>query len=173
MATEHLPWASGKRKRAPGKKRSTARRRKRHTLLSVLLSVAALAFLAVGLVAETLLYYLVAATFAGAVVAQRRAMAMEMRMADRRRGQVVPPKPRKARPGSPTVDRAKRMREEATAARNAGATAAPVGVVKCTATQKPTDECDCASRHVTSEAGERRYGLPMGSPLGRRKQTAS
>lgn len=152
------------------KKRSTARRRKHQTLLSVLLSVAALSFLAVGLVAESLLYYLVAATFAVATVAQRRAMAMEMRMADRSRGQTVPP-PRKARAGSPTAARAKAMREEATAARNAGASSTPA-VVKCTSSSKPVDDCDCASRHVTSEAGVRRYGLPLGSPLGRKKASA-
>lgn len=164
--TEYLPWASGKRKRPAGKKRPTRQRRKHQTALSVLLSIAALTFLAVGLVAESLLYYLVAATFGLAVVAQRR--AMEMRMADRSRGQVIPPKkPQKARPGPPTADRAKKMREEAAAAQTAGA--APTGPVKCTSSGKPVDDCDCASRHVASADGARRYGLPVGSPLGRKK----
>lgn len=175
MPTEQLPWASGKRKpRASGKqKKGSKRRRKRQTALSVLLSIAALSFLAVGLVAESLLYYLVAATFGLAVVAQRRAMSMEMRMADRSRGQVIPPKPRKARPGSPTADRAKKMREEATAARTAGAASTPTGPVKCTSSGKPVDDCDCASRHVATADGARRYGLPVGSPLGRKKGKAT
>lgn len=169
--TEYLPWASGKRKRPTGKQKKG---RKHQTALSVLLSIAALSFLAVGLVAESLLYYLVAATFGLAVVAQRRAMSMEMRMADRSRGQVIPPKPRKARPGSPTADRAKKMREEATAARTAGAQdKTPTGPVKCTSSGKPVDDCDCASRHVASADGARRYGLPVGSPLGRKKGKAT
>lgn len=167
-----MPWASGKRKpRAPGKQKKG---RKHQTALSILLSIAALSFLAVGLVAESLLYYLVAATFGLAVVAQRRAMSMEMRMADRSRGQVIPPKPRKARPGSPTADRAKKMREEAAAARTAGAQdKTPTGPVKCTSSGKPVDDCDCASRHVASADGARRYGLPVGSPLGRKKGKAT
>lgn len=172
MSTTQMPWASGKRKAPPGRKRRKgSKRRRNRTLLSVLLSIATLALLGVGLVTESLLYYLVSATFGLAVVAQRRAMKMEMRMADRSRGQTVPPKPRKARAGPPTADRAKKMRDEAAAARTAGG--ATAGPVRCTSSSKPVDDCDCASRHVTSQAGVDRYGLPLGSPLGRKKQTAS
>ncbi len=172
MSTTQMPWASGKRKPAPGRKRTKgSKRRRNRTLLSVLLSIVTLALLGVGLVTESLLYYLVSATFGLAVVAQRRAMKMEMRMADRRRGTVVPPKPKKARPGPPTADRAKKMREEAEAARTAGGAAA--GPVKCTATKKPTAECDCASRHITTRKKAEQFGRPIGSPYGHRKKQAA
>lgn len=50
----------------------------------------------------------------------------------------------------------------------ADAPSAPAGPPKCTETERPVAECDCASRHVATAEGARRYGLPIGSPMGKR-----
>lgn len=43
------------------------------------------------------------------------------------------------------------------------------GVPRCTETRQPIDQCGCARRHVATADGAKRYGLPVGAPLGKKK----
>ena len=122
-------------------------------LLQVVLGIVAVVALVLGVVLETSLYYLVVAVAGLGALAVRRAQQME------RVRQGVPPKPsaggpRTAPPPPPP---------------SSGPKPAAGGVVKCTATGKPTDQCDCYSRHVATEDGVKRYGRPLGTPFGRAK----
>lgn len=176
MATrQQAPWASGKH--APGRKRpvSSAGKRglgrfagnakkgwrktlRRHPSVgiaaSVLLALVAVVSLVLGLVLESALYYLVVAIAGLGALAMRRAAQME------RERQKAPPRARPTSGGPKTPPP------------SAASTPPPAGgVVKCTETSRPIADCDCASRHVASSDGARRYGLPVGSPMGRRKKT--
>lgn len=172
MATRQQPWATGRHK--PRRKRSTAsgrglrrvaghaRRGWRKTLrkhpwfgllLQVLLGVVAVVALVLGVVLESSLYYLVMAMGGLGALAIRRAQQME------RARQGVPPRPSTGGPrtaGPPPRPAA-------------GPEPAAAGVVKCTATGRPAEECDCHSRHVVTEAGMKRYGRALGTPFGRAK----
>lgn len=147
------------------RRRGRARRGLPRNLLSLALSSAAAALLVAGLVTESLLYYVATALMSLASLAEIRAWRMQMRMDDRRKGQTIPP--RRKRPTGPATS------SPGGQARAAESGPGPTGTrqdgpVRCTETNEPTDKCDCASRHVVTEDGARRYGLPVGSPIGRR-----
>jgi hypothetical protein len=58
--------------------------------------------------------------------------------------------PRSAKPAQPRQMKGKR-------------TAGPI--IRCTATGKPVDTCQCAAKHVRTEDGARRYGGRIGAPI--------
>jgi hypothetical protein len=127
-------------------------------ILAIAFALLSLVFLALGLLTETVLWYLVMALSAGATLAQRRALQMQAAKDEERRANRARPQPgpkAKPMPSSPPA-----------------ADPQPTsGLVVCTDTGKPVEQCDCASRHVATSEGSRRYGLPVGSPIGRRKKT--
>lgn len=125
-------------------------------ILAIVFALLSLVFLALGLLTETLLWYLVMALSAGATLAQRRALSMQAAKDQERRANRRPQTPR-ARP-MPAAEPAEPQPQGG-------------GQVLCTDTNRPIDACDCASRHVATSDGSRRYGLPVGSPMGRRKKT--
>lgn len=122
---------------------------------SVLLGVVAVLALLAGVILESFLYYLVMALSGLGALAIRRAQMMA-----RQRHQAPPPRARPTGAGP---------RPPKPAAGSEGP-AASSGPPKCTETGQPVGECDCASRHVATAEGARRYGVPVGSPIGRRKK---
>lgn len=150
-------------KRGLGKVAGNARRGwkktlRRHpsvgVLASILLGIVAVVSLLLGVILESALYYLVMAMSALGALAIRRAqqMARERHAAPPPRARPTTGGPRKPPPPKP-----------------ADATPPPAtGPVKCTETSKPIDTCGCSSRHVASEQGARRYGRPVGTPMGKR-----
>lgn len=171
MATEYLPWASGRRKPAPGRKRRPRRRGKsglggmaaqllvgRHGLIAVVLAGVAVLMLGLALVLQSTFFYLTTVLGALGSLAMARAAAMEAAPKARPTGPVKPSSPKVSPPpGTPT-----------------GKPAPPsAGPVKCTRTGKPIvgiGKCGCASRHVASKDGAERYKVPIGSPLGQPKK---
>lgn len=126
-------------------------------LTSILLGIVAVVSLLLGVILESALYYLVVAMSALGALAIRRAqqMARERHAAPPPRARPTTGGPRKPPPPKP-----------------AEATPPPAtGPVKCTETGTLIDDCGCASRHVASPRGAERYGLPVGSPMGRRTKT--
>ncbi len=76
---------------------------------------------------------------------------------------------RERRAAAPRTRRRPAQQSSATRAKpGAAAPSAPGLVVACTQTGKPIDDCGCASRHVATADGAKRYGLPVGSPMGRK-----
>lgn len=127
-------------------------------LISVLLSIVSLVLMVAALATESILLMLVtglSVVATGAHIQYRRKRALQ---AQRKKGYPAPSKPRPA----PKAEQGPR---KATAER------VPQGVVLCTDTSKPIDDCDCATRHVATADGAHRYGLPIGSPIGKRKKS--
>ncbi len=151
---------------------ASARKRKRKSplsrlkpsrgLVSVLLSILTLVVLAVALLAESLLYGIVSALSGLATVMQIR-WAQQRAREDLRKA-AGKPRTRRPRPATktPPVDRPDGETPPPT----------PGVVVLCTETGRKVDDCPCASRHVATADGARRYGLPVGSPLGRRTRAS-
>lgn len=144
-----------KRKKIHLKMSPTARK-----VLAILFAVLSLACLALGLLTETVLWYLVMALSAGAALAQRRALQMQASQDQQQRANRARPQP-----GS----KAKQPIPERPVP--AGGERPHGGPVVCTETKKLIEQCDCATRHVATSDGSKRYGLPVGSPMGRRKKT--
>lgn len=170
-----MPWASGKRRPPPKKqpwvkrvKKSASKTLRKYPLLGVVakigFAVAAIALLVTGLLLENLLFFLASALSGLGALAVRRAVQLEKER--QQRGPKVTMPPPSSRPREPTP-------------KPGAASASPPanGPVLCTESKKPIDgvgKCDCASRHVATEEGARRYGRPVGTPLGRKsKQKAS
>lgn len=128
-------------------------------LVSVLLSILTLVLLGVALVVESFLLGAVSALSALATVLQVR-LSQQRAEAEAKKAAARPPKrPPRTRAATP------RKPDETPATPGASS-----GPVMCTETGKVVDDCPCASRHVASPEGARRYGLPVGSPLGRRSK---
>lgn len=146
----------GVRRFAGNAKRGAKKQLRKHPfiglLLQVLLGAVAVVALIAGVVLESSLYYLVMALGAFGALAIRRAQQME------RARQGVPPKPTSRGPRTTAPPPPP----------SSGPTPAG-GVVKCTATGRPADQCDCFSRHVATDDGVKRYGRPLGTPFGRAK----
>lgn len=172
-AHQSTPWASGKHKAPPsGRRKPWTKRvqqgfrrqlRKRPSLgliLQIAFAVTAVALLVTGLLLETMLFYLAAALSGLGALATRRAVVLEQERQRKNAGPKVTMPPPSSRPRKPRTQ-------------PGGATPPPSsanGVVICTETKKPTKDCDCASRHITTEAKSRQFGRPIGSPYGSRKK---
>ena len=154
MAHQTLPWASGKRKKRPGQKKR--KRKSRGGLIAVALSILTGAVLVVALITDAGVAYAVAGASTLATAAAVKA-AKKQAENDRRKASAAgkPPRPAGASKPAPAAGARK------------PAAGKPVegGAVKCTKTGKPTDDCPCPQRHVTSQDGAKRYGLPLGSPI--------
>lgn len=143
------------------KGRSRKKRKPRFSLdrglVSVLLSILSLSLLGVALIAESFLLLAVTALSSLATVAQIR-WSQKRAQDELRKKSARPPKPKGTRrPTQPTP--------------GDGPAAGPVtngAPVKCAETGRLIESCECASRHVATAEGARRYGLPVGSPIGRR-----
>lgn len=138
-----LPWA---RKRK-------GKRKPNRGLIAVLLSIVTLVLLVVALLAESVLLYTVSALSGLVAVAQVKAAQQE---AKREKSRKMPRTPA-AQGSAPRATRAQKTAEPTSGA-----------VVKCTQTGKPIDECGCATRHVATADGAKRYGLQVGAPMGRK-----
>lgn len=123
-------------------------------LVSVLLSIVSLVVLVAALITEAGLLYALSGLSSVATMAHVR-WSRQRAAGKKKRAAARPPRKR-----APTMPRRRDEPEEPPAA--AG------GLVMCTETGRAIDECDCASRHVATAQGARRYGLPVGSPMGRR-----
>lgn len=147
----------GVRRFAGNAKRGAKKQLRKHPfiglLLQVVLGVVAVMALILGVVLESSLYYLVMALGAFGALAIRRAQQME------RARQGVPPTP---------TSRGPRTAPPPSSTSGSGSKPA-TGGVKCTATGRPAEECDCFSRHVVTSDGVHRYGRPLGTPFGRAK----
>lgn len=126
-------------------------------LVSVVLSILSLTVLGAALITESLLLLVVSALSALATVAQVR--WSQQRAKEDLRKAAARPKSRPKTTTKPTQPTSEPKPAEA---------ASNGGVVLCTETGKPIDSCGCASRHVATADGARRYGLSVGSPMGRR-----
>lgn len=147
------PTARKPRKRKPKSRFSLDR-----GLVSVVMSILSLTLLGAALITESLLLLVVTALSALATALQVR--WAQRRAADEVRKQTARPRSRPkptTKPTPPPSDS-----ESSPGPAPAG------GAVLCTDTAKRIEECGCASRHVASAEGARRYGLPIGSPMGRR-----
>lgn len=128
-------------------------------IASVLLAVLAVALLVTGLLAENLLYLLASILSGLGGVAINRARHLEQQRQEQ------------ARAKRPTVSQHPKAQE----AKDESSSSTPPsssGVVLCTETRRPIADCGCASRHVATAEGAKRYGLPVGSPMGRRAKAA-
>jgi predicted lipid-binding transport protein (Tim44 family) len=127
-------------------------------LLSVVLSIVSLLFLIAALVTESILLMLVTGLSVLATAAQVRMAAKRREQQQKKAAAKMPRTPRPApKPQSGP--------QKATAER------VPAGQIVCTETGKPIDDCDCATRHVATSDGAHRYGLPIGSPIGKKKKS--
>ncbi|MGL5911444.1 MAG: hypothetical protein ACRCZP_15705 [Phycicoccus sp.] len=126
-------------------------------LLSIVLAAVGVLLLITGLIAQNALYYLAFALSALGSVAVARAGHLERQRQERQRAgrPTVHTPPRRERPAEPRTEQPP----------------AAGGVVQCTDTGRPIADCDCASRHVATADGAKRYGLSVGAPMGRRKKT--
>lgn len=145
---------------AKPKPRKPARRKPKFSLdrglISVVMSILSLTVLGAALITESLLWLVVSALSALATAAQVRWSQQRAREDLRKAATRRPPRPRgTTKPAPPKPDP------------EAPATPAAGGVV-CTETGRDVTACECASRHVATADGARRYGLPVGSPMGRR-----
>lgn len=146
--------------RRPAKKKGLAAHLERG-LLSVVLSIVSLLLMIVALATESLLLMLVTGLSIVATVAQVRMVRKRQEQQRRKAAAKMPPRPRPAP-------------KEQTGPRKATAEQVPVGVVLCADTSKPIEgenKCECASRHVATQAGVETFGLPLGSPLGKKKKS--
>lgn len=141
-----------------GWKRTLRRHPSVGVLASVLLAVLAVVLLLGGLLAENVLYFLASSLSALGTVAITRARLLEQRRQEQRRA------------NRPTVSPPTRPREEPKPSDSPPPPSS--GLVLCTETQRPIADCGCASRHVATPEGAKRYGLPVGSPMGRRAKAA-
>ncbi|MGL5911040.1 MAG: hypothetical protein ACRCZP_13615 [Phycicoccus sp.] len=142
---------------AKGWKRTLRKHPVLGVLLSIVLAAVGVLLLITGLLAQNALYYLAFALSALGSVAVARAGHLERQRQERQRAarpKVHTPPPRERPPGPRTEQ----------------PPPASGGVVKCTDTGRPIGDCDCASRHVATADGARRYGLAVGAPMGRRKK---
>jgi len=129
-------------------------------ILQIAFAVLAVVLLVTGLLLENVLFYLATSLSALGGVATRRAVFLEQERQRKNAGPKVHMPPPNSRPRKPR-------------AAAGGSTPPPPsanGVVICTETKKPTKDCDCASRHITTEAKSRQFGRPIGSPYGSRKK---
>lgn len=129
-------------------------------LVSVLLSIVSAVVLIAALITEAGLLYALSglstlATVAHVQWSRRRAENQKKRRSARPPRRPAPTMPRRRTP-APDEEGADQPR--------------PAGPVVCTETGRGIDECDCASRHVATPEGARRYGLEVGAPMGRRKR---
>lgn len=153
---QRMEWPTvPRRKRKRGKRKLSPNARR---TLAILFAIASLACMVIGLLTESLLWYLVMALSAGATLAQRRALQMQAEQAQERRAG-RPTGPPRARPTTGAAPPTAEPQQT------------PSGSVLCTETGKPIDQCGCASRHVATAEGSKRYGLPVGSPMGKRSKT--
>jgi hypothetical protein len=171
MATQQGPWASGKRRPQPRKQpwqkrvqRSVGKAVRKRPMLGLLVQIAfaavAVALLITGLLLENVLFFLATTLSALGGVATRRAIHLEQER--QKRGPKVTMPPPSSRP-------------RGTAPKPGGAAPPPPtnGAVLCTETKKPTKDCDCASRHITTQAKAQQFGRPIGSPYGRRNKPSN
>lgn len=126
-------------------------------IVSVVMSIVSLTVLGAALITESILLLVVSALSALATAAHVRWRQQRARE-DLRKAAIRRP----SRPRSTTKPPAPSEPKPSTEPPAAG------GVVLCTETGRKVDECGCASRHVASPEGARRYGLPVGSPMGKR-----
>lgn len=160
-ARRRVRTTSGRRpaSRVPhGSTRRRGRRRSRRQKLAMTLawSIVSAVFLTIGLVAESLVNLALAGAFALSA-ASAALLPSDSPGTDHPAPAVKPAQP----PGSGS-----------SRPRTRGSV--PSGpVVLCTATRTPIDKCGCARRHVATDDGAKRYGRPIGSPLGVRKEPAS
>lgn len=131
-------------------------------LVSVLLSIVTLALLGTALITESILLLVVSALSGLATAAQIR-WSQKRTENDLRKAAARPraKTTRTPRPAPPESD-----------GEPVGEAVPNGGAVMCTDTGRPVSDCDCASRHVATTDGAHRYGLPVGSPMGRRKKAA-
>lgn len=125
-------------------------------LLQIGFAVLAVVLLVTGLLLENVLFFLATTLSALGGVATRRAVFLEQERQMRSGGPKVAPASSPRKPSAkPTADKA----------------APPAdGVVLCTESKKPTKDCDCATRHITTAAKSRQFGRPVGTPYGRRNK---
>lgn len=126
-------------------------------IVSVVLSILSLTVLGAALITESLLLLVVSALSALATVAQVR-WSQQRAKEDLRKAAARP----KSRPKATTKPAPSSSEPKPAEPVSNG------GVVLCTETGSKVDDCRCASRHVATAEGARRYGLPVGSPMGRR-----
>lgn len=131
-------------------------------LVSVLLSIVTLVLLGTALITESILLLVVSALSGLATAAQIR-WSQKRAENDLRKAA--------SRPKAKTT-RIPRSAAPKTEGEPVGEAAPNGGAVMCTETGRPVSDCDCASRHVATTDGARRYGLRVGSPMGRRKKAA-
>lgn len=145
------PWTQTKRKA----KRALDRHPGLSLAAMILFGLLAIVCLMIGLIAENLLYFLaMGLSSLGAVAAARTKHLAEQRQAQSTRTAKKPRAPRPSATAPPPEQK-------------------PSGPVTCTKTGKQVhpepereeDRCPCPQRHVISEKGVRRYGLPLGSPI--------
>ncbi len=144
-----------------GKPKGRGRKRKgfdlSRPLFSVVLSIVSLAFLGAALITESVLLLAVTGLSVLATVAQ---VQMARKRAEQQRKKAAMPL------------RVRKPRKPAGATRPTPAAAdAPAGgLISCTETGQDIESCGCASRHVATAEGARRYGLRVGSPIGKRQK---
>lgn len=126
-------------------------------LVSVVLSIVSLTVLGTALIAESALLLVVSGLSALATVLQVRWSQQRARAELKK--EAAKPRARRSKPNAAAPPAEKPT---------TGPGAAGGGLVLCTDTSKPVESCECASRHVATAEGARRYGLPVGSPMGRR-----
>ncbi len=122
-------------------------------LIAVVLSIVTTVLLIVALVLESGLVFAATGLSTLATVAAVQA-ARKKEENDGKRKAAMPAKPPRV-PASVKKPAPKEQTEPATG-----------GVITCTETGKPIDDCSCATRHVATEDGAKRYGGPVGRPLG-------
>jgi hypothetical protein len=162
---QQTAWKTGNRRpKKPWPKRvqqSFRKQLRKRPLLGLILQIAfavlAVILLVTGLMLESLLFYLATALSALGALATRRAVVLEQER-QKRGPRVTPPSPRSG--------------PRKAAPKPGGSDPPPPtnGVVKCTETGKPTKDCECASRHITTKAKSEQFGRPIGSPYGRRNK---
>lgn len=122
-------------------------------LLAVLMSIVTSLFMILALVLESGLLFAVSALSTLATIAAVKA-AKQKAKNDRARKTALPKPPR--------VPPSVKPKSTPTPPQPTGST------ITCTETGKPTEQCPCASRHVVSAEGAKRYGGPVGRPIGRK-----
>ncbi len=131
-------------------------------LVSVLLSIVTLVLLGTALITESILLLVVSALSGLATAAQIR--WSQKRTENDLRKAATRPRPKTARTPRPSAPKA--------SGEPTGEAVPSGGAVMCTDTGREISGCDCATRHVATTEGAQRFGLPVGSPMGRRKKAA-
>lgn len=165
--TSQTPWATGNRRKPPpwtkrvqrGFRRQLRKRPMLGLILQIVFAVLAVVLLVTGLLLENVLFFLATTLSALGGVATRRAIHLEQERQKRSSPKVTMPPPS--------------ARQRRSAPKTSPADSAPSanGAVLCTETKKPTKDCDCASRHITTAAKSQQFGRPIGSPYGRRNKS--